>query len=38
MNWFLKHRHDLSKHVTYQAQSGTDACADYLLAIPPGNV
>jgi hypothetical protein len=34
MQWFLKHRTDLSKHIAYMEASGTDRGDHYLLAIP----
>jgi hypothetical protein len=34
MQWFLKHRPDLSKHIAYMESSGVDRGDHYLLAIP----
>ncbi len=34
MQWFLKHRSDLSKHITYMERSGSDKGDHYLLALP----
>ena len=34
MNWFLRHRQDLARHISYMRKAGHDGHSHYLLAIP----
>ena len=34
MNWFLEHREDLARHISYMQKAGHDGHSHYLLAIP----
>jgi hypothetical protein len=34
LNWFLKHREDLARHISYMERAGHDGQFRYLLAIP----
>jgi hypothetical protein len=34
MNWFLEHRKDLARHISYMEKKGHDGHSHYLLAIP----
>jgi len=34
MNWFLEHRQDLARHISYMQKAGHDGHSHYLLAIP----